>query len=631
MKKILYILTITLSLSSLLMSCADFLDNEPENIGSMEEVFEQRENSLKYLSNVYSYINNPYYWSNGSIFTGVSDEVDISYADYNVSKINLGNLAPDKDAQSYGSMWSRYYRGIRAATNFIDNIDKNKEMTQDEILQYKEEARALRAWFYFHLVRQYGPVVILKEQIPADAPNSALLYPRSSISECFRYITTELDACINSRALPEVYPTKGQDYGRMTAAVCKALKARTLLYASSDLFINDRTLPLFKTFKNNDGSLMIDYTDIQRDSLLLEAKLATEAVLNISEFSLYKEYKSDGSIDPYASYRNVFQNDWNSEIIFEIIATKDAPNECGLWEMDRSCRPVGLTAGWGGWGTTQETVDAFFTKTGHPLLPKGDGTYYAKDNSYTETGFSGAAGDDGYTQVGTFNMYCNREPRFYVSILFEGAKYFNEGVYQPYYGGSSGVNVDGRNYSTTGYLPYKLVSSKSTFTSGNNYYKRGVMLMRLAEFYLNYCEILNEISYENHKSTILEYLNRIRERAGIPGYGGNINGVPGPNIPETQAEMREAIRRERRVELVFEEHRYFDACRWAIAHKDFGGPKHGMAVNDTRGKSHFFERTVFETRTYGDNNLLWPIPQNEIWKDKELVQNPGWRSVSTVE
>lgn len=625
MKKILYILTITLSLSLSFTSCNDFLDNEPENIGSMDEVFQQRENSLKYLSNVYSYINNPFYWSNGSIFTAVSDEVDISYADYNVSKVNLGGLAPDKNAQSYGSMWERYYRGIRAATNFIDNIDKNLEMTRTEILQYKEEARALRAWFYFHLVRQYGPVVILKEQIPADAPNSALLYPRSSVSECFKYITSELDICINSGALPEVYPILDQDYGRMTVAVCKALKARTLLYASSDLFINDRTLPLFKTFENKDGSLMIDYTNSQRDSLLLEAKVATEAVLNINEFSLYKEYKSDGSIDPYASFRNVFQNDWNSEIIFEMIADKSAGgHNNGMWEIDRSCRPVAFTAGWGGWGATQETVDAFFTRTGHPLLPKGDGTYYAKDNSYSETGFSGATGDDGYTRSGTFNMYCNREPRFYVSILFEGAKFFDEGIFEPYYGGSSGVTVDGRNYSTTGYLPYKLISGKSTFTSGHNYFKRGVMLMRLAEFYLNYCEILNEISYESNKATILDYLNRIRERAGIPGYGEKMGDIVGPDVPATQNDMREAIRRERRVELAFEEHRYFDACRWAIAHEQFGGPKHGMAVNDTRGKSNFFTRTVFESRIYGAHNLLWPLPQDEIWKDKALVQNPGW-------
>lgn len=93
--------------------------------------------------------------------------------------------------------------------------------------------------------------------------------------------------------------------------------------------------------------------------------------------------------------------------------------------------------------------------------------------------------------------------------------------------------------------------------------------------------------------------------------------------------MREAIRRERRVELCFEEARYFDCCRWCIAHKNFAGSKHGMNANDARGKDVFFQRTVFETRVFNDYATLWPIPLSDTYKDKNLVQNPQWSSISS--
>ena len=462
-------------------------------------------------------------------------------------------------------------------------------------------------------MRQYGPVILLDDDnlIPADAPTSEMQLARSSASECFDYIVKECQAVIDMRVLADFRDT-ALDYGRITNATMAALKARALLYAASPLYNQDQTLPVFKSFRNIDGSLMMDYTDADVTARWQAAADACEELFKYPGLALYD------AGDPYTSYKDLFMKDWNSEIIW-------AKPAGGFWEQQLASSPR-FVSGWSGWGVTQETVDAFFTRTGYPLLEAADGTLYAEDGSYTETGFSTAPGDEGHTQRDTYNMYCNREPRFYVSIAFENMKWiskYNDSQVHFYFGGNTGrTNTENRNYSQTGYLSPKFVDPESDVANGRTQ-EHAAVLFRLGEFYLNYAEALNEVSYETNKQTILQYINAIRSRAGIPGYG---NGVP---VPANQDEMREAIRRERRVELCFEEARYFDCCRWTIAHKHFAGPKHGMNANDSRGRDVFFQRTVFETRVFNDYATLWPIPLSDTYKDKNLVQNPQWSSISS--
>ena len=132
-------------------------------------------------------------------------------------------------------------------------------------------------------------------------------------------------------------------------------------------------------------------------------------------------------------------------------------------------------------------------------------------------------------------------------------------------------------------------------------------------------EALNEVSYSTNITEILKYINLIRDRAGIPKYGTEIGNIP---VPTDQVTMRDAIRRERRVELALESHRYFDCKRWIISEKTDGGPFYGMNVN--AASDNFHVRTLYETRVFEKKNYLWPIDVTEIFKDKYLVQNPYW-------
>ncbi|MNL40279.1 SusD family protein [compost metagenome] len=141
------------------------------------------------------------------------------------------------------------------------------------------------------------------------------------------------------------------------------------------------------------------------------------------------------------------------------------------------------------------------------------------------------------------------------------------------------------------------------------------IFFRLGEFYLNYAEALNEAS--GPVTEVYRAVNRIRSRAGMPGLPANLS----------QEEMRARIRNERRVELAFETHRYFDTRRWKISTQTDNGPIYGM--NITEGTSlrddNFFKRMLVETRLFqGPKHYLFPIPQDEIDKNANMVQNPGW-------
>jgi hypothetical protein len=301
----------------------------------------------------------------------------------------------------------------------------------------------------------------------------------------------------------------------------------------------------------------------------------------------------------------------NKEILFARPSTE-------AWEYDRHAQPRG-TGGNGGLGVTQSLVDAFFMENGLPIDAPGSG--------YVENGFSAAdeirntkwqevQGGGKVTLAGTYNMYCNREPRFYISVLYNRAWHRRENRTTRFLTGEwdGGPTWDAPQ---NGYLVRKKVHPDHDPRNGTNPYRPGI-LYRLGEAYLNYAEALNESDPGN--ADILTYVNLIRERAGIPGLAPGLN----------QDEMREAIRREKRVELNCEGVRYSDIRRWKIGEEVLNGDFTGMnffgTVNsdDVNDPNAFFKRTVYQKRIFTKKNYWFPVPQSEIDKNPNLVQNPGW-------
>jgi hypothetical protein len=258
-------------------------------------------------------------------------------------------------------------------------------------------------------------------------------------------------------------------------------------------------------------------------------------------------------------------------------------------------------------------------KNGRPIDDPASG--------YVEDGFSAA--DDvrntkwdevqsagKVTLTGTYNMYCNREPRFYISVMFNEEWHRRENRKTNFLlnQADGGPTWDAPQ---NGYLVRKKVHPDYDPRNGTNPYRPGI-LYRLGEAYLNYAEALNET--EPGHPDILTYLNLVRERAGIPVLAAD----PG------QDAMREIIRRERRVELNCEGIRYSDIRRWKIGedvlNEDFAGMNFFGTENsdDPNNPNAFYKRTVYQKRFFTKKNYWFPVPQSEIDKNPNLVQNPFW-------
>ncbi|WP_207436041.1 RagB/SusD family nutrient uptake outer membrane protein [Sabulibacter ruber] len=591
----------------------DFLDQVPDDIMTLEEVFSRKDLSESYLANVYNYVRDEAHRTNNTPWDVISDDIDVSQRN-TPYRVNLGNWSA---ASNYWVFWDHYYKGIRSATTFLNHIDGNQQILQDReganlIRQYKAEARFLRAFFYFELLKQYGPVIIIgDEEIAPDLPtdNPGMQMSRTPFDACVEYIVKELD--LAAQDLPLHFTLQPErDFGRATGLLCQAVKSRMLLYAASPLFNGN---PDYNGFVNPDGTPLMN-TSFSAEKWKRAAD-AAKVVIDLAEsqglLALYKKNGTNGVFDPFLSYRDLFLDPWNSEWIF-------ARNSNSLSSYERSLTPR-LANGFASMGATQKLVDTYHMANGEaPILGyNSDGSPVINSSSgYSETGFSTTAGK--YTKAKTFNMYVNREPRFYASVIYSGGNWINTtsslGVreIELWFKGESGKGGS-HDYSETGYLFRKNVHPDSN-PRESKYVARPLVMYRYAEVLLNYAEALNEFN-PGHPD-VLRYLNMIRERGGIPGYASD-NGKSG---------MRERIWRERRVELAMEHLRYFDTRRWKIAEQTDAGPFWGMNVNAGSSATDpaFFQRTVFEHRVFRKAFYLFPIPQREIERNPNAVQNPGW-------
>lgn len=594
----------------LLTSCRKYLDQVPDDKLTLDQTFNNWSNASQFLNHVYSAVPDEYGQRdaggdrNAGVWTCASDEANLTWPDRIANNINIGNY--DASTWIVHDYWANWYKGIRAATIFIQNADKISDINQEKKAQYKAEARALRAMYYFYLMRIYGPVVIMGETVPAA--DAKLELPRNTYDECTNYVVSELEKAAKDLPLTS---TEG-DKGRITKPVALAFKANALLYAASPLFNGNTKLA---NLKNQDGTSLINQT--LDPGKWRKAADAYKAFLNEfvpGLFDLNRNYNSNGSLDPYLSCKNAVIKDWNKEAVFTRVECSIGPWQYALTPFHDGQNNRDVKGG-SAINPTQAMVDAFFMENGRSITDAASG--------YQASGFTNYQAPGSPASVPTFNQWVNREPRFYVNITYNGSIWLNTTtnghiITQTNYNGNSGRSRTSNDYSSTGYIARKAMGFDNWDI--NN---RTLILIRLAEIYLSYAESLNEIDYSANQAEILKYVNLIRERAGIPQYGAGANALP---VPGSQSEMREAIRKERRVELAFENQRYFDVRRWIIADQTEGGPFYGMDIN-ARVDENFYNKVVFETRVFTGANCksyFFPLPTGDVLNDPKLVQNLGW-------
>lgn len=605
----------------LLTSCVDYLDKESDTELTLPMVFEDKTRIEGWLANVYSHVPDPYWgYARKLGWDILSDDMTASERwrqwDWKVIPMLLGEWTPSTDWD--GNYWARLPQLIREANIFIENVHPlpDQGISATEVTYMKAEMRFMIAYYYYLLSNTYGPVPFKPNYIaPTDFNLADLMEGQRPYYEVVDWVDKELKEV--AEILPAKY-TEARKYGRATSIMCLAVRARMLLFAASPL-VNGN--PDYANHKNKDGENLFSTTEDK--SKWAYAAQACKELIDAAEAAghkLYTENNPDGTIDPFMSYQNLFltrYDEGNTEILF----ARPGGSEYG--EYEKHATPA-ASGGSGGLGVTQSLVDAFFMENGLPINDDDSkyvesdfsGSDETRDNTVWDTEVNGGA----ITKKGTYNMYCHREPRFYITVSYNNSYFTQEKRLFNFFNGSAD-NPHTHDAPQNGYLIRKKISPDLNVKQGTYKYRPGIVY-RLGEAYLNYAEALNESDPGNVE--ILYYLNKIRERAGIRQYttGATDNNFIHVDLND-QAEMRKLIRAERRVELSCEGIRYDDLRRWKEAENVLNGDFYGMNFSG-KDPSSFYVRTPYLKRVYKKAYYWFPIHQSEMDKNDKLVQSPYW-------
>lgn len=667
---------------TMLPSCKKYLDVSSELADNLtiDGVFENASYTRRWQANIFNCIIE--YSKNASSadamsnpWSAISGEMACNFArNTMVSGYTAGNAAYHR--------WATQYKYIRQALIFLQRAHAisgsgSNSLPQSEIDRMKDEAKFLIAYSYFTLFELYGPVPLVKDV--ADPEDQNLDYARAPMDDVIKYIDDLLEEVIEDGKLPAtIRQANGTNVSyntgemvRPTLVATYALRAKLWVYASSKLFNGGFQESL--SIVNIDGTrLFPDYNPEKVQTAKKHLEEFLDYAQNLGHKLHVEYYPNTTEINPDESVYQLFQK-YNDEIIWAT-AYDDYSNPNN---QERRSNPVDLYASptnFANVGVSQESVDAFFMNNGLTIYDQGSGY---KENAFVTV--NNPTHVNNHADQNIFSMYANREPRFYATVGYNGKSWHihaNEnnnpnGVFFQWFGrGKPSGIAGGENWPRAGYLLYKFKNRRiaqglSTITipgvPGSPFtvytsWARPSILLRLADFYLYYAEVLNEINPGDPK--IIEYIDKVRARAGVPGYAEmNATGAKTGVVGNKDAQFK-AIVQERHAELLGEGQRWFDMRRWMICdpvaanQPDKGGVDgditrmSGMNMNGfdnvaiTYGSvttttkalqdpDSFFKRTKLEDRRWVKEYYWYPVPQDEINKSKGhlLVQNPLWSVV----
>lgn len=602
-------------------SCDSFLDRQEDESLTLDKVWETRTDSKKYWLTTMSFLPDDANDFQYTPWSGAADEVTVAQRSREYHIMTSGAWNPSN--VPYERM-STYYRGIRECNIFLANIDRctDPQLTNDEREQWKVQTRFARSYYYFLMMRIYGPVFLLHDELLDFKKTAAELErPRNTWNECVDYVVGELNSLIDN---PYMKPgwSSSTEKGLATKGACQALIARLTLYSARDLF-NGNTM--YASVKNPDGTNLFPQTyDAGK------WKAAADAAYKIIDSGLYKLYRSTNN-NPYDSYYGITQEKWNSELIW-------TTGFKSRWIMGAHTCPTSIAgaASWGVVGVTQQQVDAYpmavtgrfpisgYESDGTPVIDLGS-NYPIDELAYTDMSYPAWGGGGSYN-LKTVKMCAGRDPRFYVTVFFSGSKWHhgNEMTQTSFAHGANGYTSDARPKS--GFMLNRFYDHTSNSANGQ-WGDITFPTFRLGEIYLNFIESVLECTIRdvsipsNYKTKAMDVWKDLRSRVGLPAITDSY-----PNA--TDEELLDLCRKERRVELAFEYHRFFDTRTWKIAEKCDGGKMWGMNV-ETTGKGDvtpddFWKRTAFEKRIFKKQHYLYPFTQTEISLNKQLTQNYEW-------
>ena len=554
-----------------LASCGDKMDYKEYSVFDEDYVKTTFARSAGLVTSAYNDLDYDFGNYSGALLASATDESVYSHSGNAIEKFYDGGWSASNNNDA--SLWTKCWRGISYANlfltefkdqtfeDYLTDLDYKAELHQYQNLQF--EARFLRAYYYFLLVRSFGGVPLITTTMDAMEINSQ---PRATSDEVFQFINSECKAIQDT--IVKDYSDLGamqlkskNETGRVNNLCVLALKARASLYYAS---------PLFNP--NND-----------------KERWHQAALDNLELINTCRARGMKLSAD----YGALFQKDnWqNSEECILVRRIVSASNTFEKYNF-----PIGLENAGGGNCPTQNLVDAYEMTNGKAITDA----------------------DSGYDPQ---NPYANRDARLAMTVAVNGEQWPNETL-ETFIGGANALPI---TYATpTGYYLKKYVNKSLTIGALNATTERHHwVIFRLAEFYLNYAEAMLNYTGSGYETssglsmTAAAAVNVVRARAKQPNLATGLDAN----------QFKERLQNERFVELAFEGHRFYDLRRWKVAgEQKYRTIKSMRITKNADGTFTYTPQSDTSTRSYWDDKMyLFPLAQSEILKSGgALTQNPGW-------
>lgn len=660
-KHILFATIFSIGLGVVLSSCSDYLSVERyfKDRQSEETIFKDKKYSEEWLAQCYNRLTGACIeiGSIGQTVTNFSDDMIFNETDgsTNYRDFKFGEY-------DYNWTWATYvrcYEGIRQASVLINNIDINEDLSREEIIDMKAQARFLRGYFYWLLLRKYGPVPILPEEtIGIDETYEEMSFPRSSYDEVADYIANDME--LAAKHLP--LTRNNRNISRATRGAALATRAKVLLYAASPLANGNTEMA---DFVDDQGRILI--SQIYDEKKWARAAAAAKDVIDLGQYELYTApYRSKAidegypatidppyhpqysekpfpegwsNIDPFESYRSLFNGDVYATSNCELIFTRgnNAIGDGVKWlawhQMPRSA------GGDNSHGLTLKQCDAYG-------MDNGDFFNIETCERGFVTAEEASSGDYAPLREGVWKEFAHREPRFYASVAFNGAfwsfstarddNYRNKQIWY-YRSGENGRQNSSVRWIPTGIGMMKYVSPRDCNTNDGRVSDKVDLAIRYADILLMYAEALNELipgtSYDvatwggeaytisRNTEEMSKAVSRVRIRAGVPDYDETVYQDP--------KEFRKYLKRERQIELMGENQRYYDLRRWKDAPKEEAEQVMGYNIMMTADRAErFYDRIRVENlqTTFSRKMYFWPIDYGELKHNLRMTQAPGWQT-----
>nr|WP_295927443.1 RagB/SusD family nutrient uptake outer membrane protein [uncultured Dyadobacter sp.] len=618
--------------------CRKYLDIVPDNVATIDNAFKMRADAEKYLFTCYN--NLPQFGNEGAdpgFMTG--DEFATVYPVLGNINGSLYRIARGEQniVSPIANYWdSKYFQALRECNIFLENVDKVRDLTDFEKKRWVAEVKFLKAYYHYYLVRMYGPIPIIKKNLPVSASVEEVKVKRQHVDSVFNYTVALIDEA--AQDLPVILPNEFSELGRITKPIALAIKAEILTTAASPLYNGNQN---YANFKNKDNEPL--FSNAVSPEKWQRAAQACREAIEACQANGHKLYefvprsvttKVSDSTQRLMSIRAAVTDKWNVELIW------GASNSTGGGGRGfQSLSQARLSPFTG--TIPNESIGSMLAPPIHiaEMFYSNNGVPIEEDKSYKYgTRFTSLRKAlkseryyirEGYTTV---QLNFDREPRFYADLGFDGGIWFGQGKNDDdntwvlegklgQTGGRQGASL----YSVTGYWPKKLANYNNTINDpAQQYNVEGYPfpIMRLADLYLLYAEALNES--QGPSAEIYGWIDKVRVRAGLKGVVESWTQYSNkPSKFSSKDGLREIIQRERLIELVFEGKRFWDLRRWKVAENYLQRSVNGWDIAQREAVNYYRVKPIY-TSSFSLKDYFWPISENSLIVNPNLVQNPGW-------